>query len=210
MNNDLIAVKQKIQKMDFQLNHTKVQLENTIDEKNQCAKQLNAYKEAKDLIEQAAAVVQRSIPNYFAEIATNALKVVMDDPYQIILEYVKRRNTIECDIVLMKDNQEYSMMDGCGYGVVDVISVALRIAFVALGGTRKLIIFDEPCRFVSTGMMDLVAALFKSLSQELNIQIVIVTHSTILAECGTCISIEDLPESVAQRITPKKCKKHLT
>lgn len=145
---------------------------------------LQDHTTAKEIIQKAAIITQQHIAIHFSDIVTKALAAVFPDPYEFKIRFVQRRNVSECDLLLVRDNEEYKPLDSCGYGVADIASIALRFAYVLISGKRKLILFDEPGRFVSKDLMPYLARLIQHLSTELNIQVLIVTHSDILAECG--------------------------
>jgi DNA repair exonuclease SbcCD ATPase subunit len=91
---------------------------------------------------------------------------------------------MECDLVFVKNGNEYKPLDSCGYGAADVASFALRIAYWSLGNTRPVLIWDEPFRQLDKKKQEMAAEMVAKLSKQLGIQIIIITHSDELAECA--------------------------
>lgn len=72
--------------------------------------------------------------------------------------------------------------DARGGGVVDVVSLALRIAFAELAHVDGPIFLDEPGKHVSAEYSPHVAGFLKEMSEAFSRQIVLITHDQHLAE----------------------------
>ncbi len=70
-----------------------------------------------------------------------------------------------------------------GGGVVDVAAFALRAACLMLHRPRltKLLVLDEPFRFVSAEYQDNIRSMLEQLAQDLGLQIILVTHNQTIA-----------------------------
>jgi hypothetical protein len=97
--------------------------------------------------------------------------------------------TVKLDIVYKQKNTgmilTYIDGDGNVFGdilydkggsICDLVSLGLRISFLLLKGTNKILFLDEPFRFVDEDRIKFISKFLKSLSEELNIQMVIVTR----------------------------------
>ncbi|MPN42166.1 hypothetical protein SDC9_189722 [bioreactor metagenome] len=71
-----------------------------------------------------------------------------------------------------------------GGGVVDVITLALRLAIGELSGVQGPIFMDEVGKHVSAEFAANVAYFLKEYSQKFNRQIILITHNEALAEIG--------------------------
>ena len=82
-------------------------------------------------------------------------------------------------------------LDAAGGGVVDLTSFAQRLAALMLSqpASRKLLILDEPFRFLSAVYRPTACQLIESLAEEMGVQMVIVTHSEELMT-GKVISLD--------------------
>lgn len=70
--------------------------------------------------------------------------------------------------------------EACGGGIVDIVSIALRIAMIQLHQEPKIngpIILDEPGKFVSTDYSVKLAEFLKYISTNFGKQIIFVTHN---------------------------------
>jgi DNA repair exonuclease SbcCD ATPase subunit len=123
---------------------------------------------------------------HISDVTSLALESVFEDPYELVAEFVQRRNKTECDLYFVRDGKRLDPMDSSGYGAVDVASLALRIAAwsMRVPKTRNVIILDEPFKFLD-GRTDRIARasqMLKELSDRLGIQFIIVTHNSTLAD----------------------------
>ena len=109
---------------------------------------------------------------------------MFEDPYELVAEFVQRRNKTECDLFFTRDGHRMDPMDSSGFGAVDVASLALRIAAWSMQIPRKrnVIILDEPFKFLDgkTDRIEKASQMIKELSDKLGIQFIIVTHDTAL------------------------------
>lgn len=76
-----------------------------------------------------------------------------------------------------------SPLEATGGGVVDVASFALRVAslVIATPPRRRLLILDEPFKFLSEGYREAAGELLTTLARDLDFQIILVTHVPQLA-----------------------------
>ncbi len=78
--------------------------------------------------------------------------------------------------------------DARGGGIVDVVSMALRLAVLELYQSPRLegpIVLDEPARMISAEFQASFADFLKAYSSEVHRQVIMVTHSADLAEGAT-------------------------
>lgn len=138
---------------------------------------------AQFIITEVALLTQNQLKYHVSEIATLALASVFDNPYELELDFVQRRNQTECDIYFVRDGERVDPLSSSGVGCVDVAAFALRIALWSLQKprTRPILILDEPFRNVSFNYQGKVSAMVKSISERLGIQILMVTHSEELS-----------------------------
>ena len=143
-------------------------------------------------------------------LVTNCLQYIFENNIQFeieIGELYDRPNaefyvTSEVDDIVIKTKPELAR----GGGIVDIISLALRIAFLQIHKPQieGPLILDEPAKHVSEDYIFNVADFLKKSSEMFQRQIIMVTHNDHLASIGTTSYRVHLrgSESQIQKITP--------
>ena len=152
---------------------------------------VGAAEEAQGLAQQIAAQVQQKAHDRIAGVVTRSLQAVFDDPYEFVIRFEQKRGRTEARMVFMRDGKEIDPLTASGGGVVDVAAFALRLSCLMLARPplRRLLVLDEPFRFVSANLRGRLRGLLESLSTELGVQIIMVTHQTELTT-GTVVELE--------------------
>lgn len=147
---------------------------------------LSDLEKARNIFQTAAKLTQTMLSKRISEIVSNALEAVFPDPYKFRIDFVKRRNSTECDLLFEKNGNTRDPMDSCGFGAADIAALALRVAYWKLTqGSRNVLILDEPTRALSKDKQKLASLVFKGLSKmEGGLQFIIVTHNQDLAEAA--------------------------
>lgn len=133
-------------------------------------------------MQQTAKLVQTKLADQLAALVTKALDIVFTENYSFKIRFVDdRRNATECDLILCEDSEEYDdLFDSCGYGVLDVVSFALRIAYLLIGNHKRILFFDECFRHLSDDDALFAAEMVNQLSKELHIQMLIFSDKKTL------------------------------
>lgn len=139
---------------------------------------------AREVIMLVGKNTQQALQVRISTIVSLALATVFDDPYEFRVRFEERRNTVECDLLLVRGEDEFSPLDSVGGGVVDVVSFALRIADWKLRGGRAVMILDEQFRNVWPAGQPKVSALLHRISTELGVQIILVSHQERVNDCA--------------------------
>ncbi len=127
--------------------------------------------------------VQQEVADTICTITTSALFAVFpDDPYECKIRFQVKRNIIEAELYFERDGEEFHPVDDSGGGVIDVASFAARVAFIFLSGSKKLLIADEPFKFVSKKHLSKIPEMLKMLSEKLKMQFIIVSHISEIIE----------------------------
>lgn len=164
---------------------TKRDFDKAVKKRNKLLKMSINLEEVRVLFQTAAQVTQQQLSIQTSDIVSNALAVVFDDPYEFKVNFVKRRNVTECDLVFVKDGEEYDPLSSCGYGAADIASLALRVVYWKLDETnsRNCLILDEPLRNLSLDKQPLASRMIKNLCKIGDgLQFLIVTHNIALTE----------------------------
>ena len=146
-----------------------------------------AYRDAlkaREVINIVAKDTEQQLEMRITNIVTMALAAVFPDPYEFKLVFNERRNQTEADLLLVRNGEELSPVDGAGGGVLDVVSFALRIAVLLMSGYRRVIILDEPFRHLSADLQSKASEMMKMLSDKLGIQFIMVSHEEGIIDCA--------------------------
>jgi len=138
--------------------------------------QLLNIEKARAVVQTVANSLQKSLETRITNIVTMALSAVFDDPYEFKVEFVTRRNQTECDMLFVRNGNECEPIDSSGGGALDIASLALRMAVWSIKKTRAIQVLDEPAKFLSRDLQDKASTMLSTLSDELGIQLILVSH----------------------------------
>lgn len=146
--------------------------------------------EAQKILQLVAQTVQQQAHDRIAGVVTRCLAAVFDDPYEFKVVFEQKRGRTEARLIFMSEGKEIDPMSAAGGGVVDIAAFALRLSCLMLSRppVRKLLVMDEPMKFVSERYRDRVRLLLEGLSEELGVQMIFVTHMSAL-RTGTVIEL---------------------
>lgn len=134
--------------------------------------------QALSVAREVAQGVQQRVHKQISEIVTLCLQAVFEDPYEFDIIFEQKRGKTEARMVFVRDGMEIDPLAGAGLGVADVACLALRTAALVLGQPplRRLLVLDEPFKFLSAEHREAIGVLLDRLSEKLDIQFIIVTH----------------------------------
>jgi DNA repair exonuclease SbcCD ATPase subunit len=117
-------------------------------------------------------------------VVSASLEAVFDDPYEMVVRFVQRRNKTECDLKFKRGQYEIDPLFASGGGAVDVAAFALRVASWSMQTprSRPVLILDEPFRYLSPNLLPRASEMVKRISEELGIQIIMISHSDELID----------------------------
>ncbi len=147
-------------------------------------RELRRYEQAKEIIRTVGMKTQQQLQYHISGTTSLALEAVFDDPYELIVEFVQRRNKTECDLLFSRGDDRVDPLSASGGGAVDIAAFALRVASWSMQKprSRAVLILDEPFRFLSANLLPKASLMLKEISKKLNLQIIMVTHSEELIE----------------------------
>ncbi|HUU89401.1 MAG TPA: hypothetical protein VMX17_16835 [Candidatus Glassbacteria bacterium] len=148
----------------------------------QQTRELHRFEQAKEIIRTVGMKTQEQLSFHISDITSLALEAVFADPYELLVQFVKRRDKSECDLLFKRNEVEMDPLTASGVGAVDVASFALRIASWSMMNpkTRPTIILDEPMKHLSVDNQPAASEMIKELSQKLGLQFIIITHENAL------------------------------
>jgi DNA repair exonuclease SbcCD ATPase subunit len=134
--------------------------------------------EAQDVLQHLSQAVQQQVHSRIANIVSSCLTSVFDDPYTFKINFDRKRGRTEACFKFLRNGLEVNPLTSCGGGVVDVAAFALRVICLVLHRPRlsRILILDEPFRFVSAHYREKVRAMLEQLAKDMKCQFIFVTH----------------------------------
>jgi len=129
------------------------------------------------IIQEVAKQTQEELRYYISEIPSLALSAVFEDPYEFVVEFVRRRDKTEADLLFKRGDNEINPIEASGLGAVDVAGFGLRLALWNLKkpATRNTFVFDEVFKHLKGENQNInIIQIIKEMSKKLGIQIIMV------------------------------------
>ncbi|AGB41539.1 hypothetical protein Halha_1601 [Halobacteroides halobius DSM 5150] len=159
-------------------------------------KELTEYQEEKELLDQVNIFLQE-VSEYAREqarqqielLVTQALQAVFGAQFSFEIEIEKKRNSFSAEFYVVSQAGEQEIknipQDARGGGVVDVVSLGLRVAILETLQRPKIggpLVLDEPAKHVSEEYIVDVAKFLKTVNDRFQRQIITVTHQQHLSQ----------------------------
>jgi DNA repair exonuclease SbcCD ATPase subunit len=140
---------------------------------------MGSAEEARSIFQAIAQAIQQRIHRRISEVVTRCLRAVFDDPYDFEIRFDQKRGKTEAVMVFKRDGLDLEdPMAEVGGGVIDVAALALRLSCILLAkpAVRKVLVLDEPFRFVrGEENRARTCEMLKRLSEDLGVQVVLNT-----------------------------------
>lgn len=152
---------------------------------------LDDCRAAQAVVQAVASAVQQEAHARLAAVVTRCLQTVFpDDPYTFQIYFEEARGKTQARMVFERAGLGVDPMGAAGGGVVDVAAFALRVACLMLArpAKRRLVVLDEPFKFLSKEYQPNVRAMLLGLSRDLGVQFIMVTHIPAL-QCGKVVEL---------------------
>jgi DNA repair exonuclease SbcCD ATPase subunit len=181
VKNRLYALRSRIDQVKGRREHLTEQLQEARARGREAKREVEAGEKALVIVQEVSESVQLQIQRRISELGTLCLRAVFGDRYEMDVTLERRRNRIEADLSFV-DNLTRARVDplsATGGGPVDVAAFALRLSLWSLRqpSLRNVLVLDEPFRFLSVDLHERASMLMKKISEELGLQIIMVTHS---------------------------------
>ena len=156
--------------------------------------------EAQDTINIVGILAQTEFQEVIESLVSEALQFLFGESYSFQIENKIVRNQPETYLYVVIDGEKNSLKDELGGGVLDVVSIALRIVCWALNieNTEPILVFDEPAKFISKDHMVALGEMLRSLSELLKLQLVIVSHERGLIEIADKAFLVTIEDGISQ------------
>lgn len=171
--------------VDEKLIHKKT-LENQLDKlENKIAilrKRKVSGKKAQALIQKVAQDTKKDLKTEVESLVTLALQALYPQ-HKFKMDLVKRRNTTECDLLVIDpDGHECEVLFTYGGGVADIVSFALRLTCWVLSNSSPTLITDEPFKNIDKNRQVQAGELLKYTAEKMGIQFIIMTHEIAIID----------------------------
>ena len=182
---NLIEVRKKFDTLKGERARVLSELEKCKENLKLRKKDYETHLKAREIIREVGIATQKELSYHIGEIVTMALESVFPDPYRFIVEFDFKHNKTECNLCLVgKNGNVVDAMSSAGGGVVDIVSLALRMASWSMMSPTpaQVLIMDEPLRFLSRDLRPLAGEMIKEFSQKMGLQVIMVSHEDAMID----------------------------
>ncbi|CAK7043889.1 ATPase [Tissierella carlieri] len=209
LDNYLIKSKEYLARESGKRDKIKEQLEVQKDALQNIEYELDLLSKVNILFQKTSEFAREQAKSQIESLVTKCLQFIFESDIEFLIEIEEQRGKSNAEFyvinkiedILVKTKPELSR----GGGVVDIVSLALRIAFLQIHKPKIQgpLILDEPAKHVSDEFIFNVADFLKQTSELFNRQIIMVTHNHHLAAIGSNAYRVDIKgsESTVTRIT---------
>lgn len=153
------------------------------------------YRKSVELLTLVQKSTKEKIKSSFEEIVSYALQFIYSEDYRFELEFGRRGNLGEIDfnIVTPQFKEPADPQDTSGGGVLDILSLALRIALLELSKPKieGFLVLDESFKHLSDNYLPKAERFLEALNRKLRRQIILISHKKELQnESNNIIKIE--------------------
>lgn len=133
---------------------------------------------AQSYLQQIAQETQTQAHRAIASVVSKCLSAVFDCPYELRIQFERKRGKTEASFYYYRDGNLVEPHQTSG-AVREVTSLALRLVALSLSQPprRRLLVIDEGFASLDKHNLERVAALLETLASEMDVQIILSTHS---------------------------------
>ena len=185
-NERLAECRNSVNKLIVKYNMLQDNIEEATGKYDEYFTTLKSYDAAITVLQALAGNLQNNVKDKIISIVQKALDATLPGMF-FDIEFVTRRDKTECDLICADAyGNRQDILNGYGGGLKQIISFALRVAVWSLDKEASpVILLDEPMTFVSEGMRQMSADLITTLSKDLGIQFIVVSHEQEILNAGT-------------------------
>lgn len=178
----LQQIRETVQNKLAEKNLIESQLSNLQTQKKTLKRDYIRKERALEFIKDIALKTQSQLEFHLSDMVSTGLNSVFDQEYNFRVIFEIKRGKTECNLYFEKDGNLADPLTQSGLGAADVAAFCLRCAGYSMNPIyRNTLIMDEPFKHLSINYHEKVGALVKMLSEKLNLQIIMVTHSEIMS-----------------------------
>lgn len=202
MNIDILD--KKIEELQRQIDFDKGKLEILEKNYNDIEKEIILLKDYSDVLSKVSILFQKTstygriqAKKQVEELVTKCLQFIFETDVEFLIELTESRGISQAEFFVISNYDGYKVKTkpelARGGGVIDIISIALRIAFIQIHKplVEGPIILDEPGKHVSSDYIFNLGEFLKQTSTMFRRQIIMVTHNNYLSQiCDKSFYVE--------------------
>jgi DNA repair exonuclease SbcCD ATPase subunit len=178
----LQQIRDQVQNKVAQRDLIQSQLTNLLTQKKNLKRDYVRKERALEFVKDIALKTQSQLEFHLSDMVSTGLNSVFDQEYNFRVIFEIKRGKTECNLYFEKDGNLADPLTQSGLGAADVAAFCLRCAGYSMNPIyRNTLVMDEPFKHLSINYHEKVGALVKMLSEKLNLQIIMVTHSEIMS-----------------------------
>lgn len=142
------------------------------------------YEKARIVITELSRVTQHENKEKIEKLVTLAIRSVFENQdYQFRIKFERKNNRVYAIPVIVENNEEFDPKNDMGGGLIDIVSIALKIILWHMEDPRKrnVLITDEPFRFTGA-LVKKAGHMLKFIADKLNLQVIMVSHDDDLID----------------------------
>jgi len=157
-------------------------------EREKASKQLDILDKTRILLDHAADFARQQAKSQIERLVTSCLQFIFQNDIRFEIELSELRKRPEAEFYVVSRYQDDVIkvrpQESRGGGVVDIISLAMRIAMLESYNPpiEGPLVLDEPAKHVSDEYIVNVSEFLKEISRTFGRQIIMVTHNRVLSE----------------------------
>ena len=117
------------------------------EKKEQLIQENSTLSELKVFLLQVSANYREDVCSLFTNLVTEALTSIFEKDIRFEISLYSYRNEPAVDITVVENGLEVDPQKSCGGGVNDIISLVLKIIFIYLKNSERILILDESLSF---------------------------------------------------------------
>jgi len=135
--------------------------------------------EAHALANDVSDVVKQQVSERFSSLVTEALRDIFGSQMTFNVNIGVSRGLPTVDFTLLVDGVEVDPLQAQGGGVVDVLSLLLRLVFLEVTNKDIPLLLDEPLKHLSVDYLPAAMTFLEEYSKKSGRQIILVSHKPI-------------------------------
>lgn len=191
--NDLNSIEQKVKELKSSFDQTTGQF-NLLTKQVEAQKikletltaQKIRYTKAVELVNLVQLVTKQKTKESFERLVTYALRFIYSEEYDFELEFGRRGNLAEINFNVKTPNfkEPFDPLDTSGGGVLDILSLALRICLIELSSPKVegFVLLDEPFKHLSSEYLEKAEKFLEAINKKIGRQIILITHKSELID----------------------------
>lgn len=183
------------------LEENKEKVKKTIEEVDE---QIDTLEKVSLLFQKTAQYAREQGKTQIENLATRSLQYIFKKEYRFEIDLLERRGSSSADFFVVEENDNGYVKTNPelskGGGIVDIVSLALRLSFMenASPKIQGPLILDEPAKHVSEDYVFDIGNFLLEFSNQMNRQIIMITHNPHLAELSNNTYVVDIEKGISK------------